>query len=177
MKQTNERLTQFGLSINNYYWGRQQACEVTFYPFKNAQQQFKIFTKTSAILDFHNRKFLTPRLVRKTQMHYYAKFCQNRSKRLGRYGKFFIFQDGGFSPFSNLGNCNGLLALGVPDASPCQISSTSVKWLQRYGDCLIVTTRCYASAVYAVVMCLLCVCLSVCHSLVFIKTAERRSHK
>jgi len=32
------------------------------------------------------------------------------------------------------GNLNGLHHLGIPDAPMCQISSKSVKWLQRYHD-------------------------------------------
>jgi len=33
-----------------------------------------------------------------------------------------------------LENFNGRLVVGVPDASPCQSSSKSVKQLQKYGD-------------------------------------------
>jgi len=39
--------------------------------------------------------------------------------------------------FSNLGNFNGGLAVGVQDASLCQISSKSITWLPRYSDCSI----------------------------------------
>jgi len=36
--------------------------------------------------------------------------------------------------FSKIRNFNGLYAVGGQNASSCQISSKSVKWLQRYGD-------------------------------------------
>jgi len=36
--------------------------------------------------------------------------------------------------FSNSGNFNSWLVAEVPDASPCQILSKSVKWLWRYGN-------------------------------------------
>ena len=70
--------------------------------------QFRIFTKTSATLDFQNHKFLTPILVHKAQMHYHAKFRQNRSNGLGDMTIFWIFQDGGGLPFgfSNLRTFN-----------------------------------------------------------------------
>ena len=37
---------------------------------KSAPQQFRVFTKSTAILDFQNRKFIMPRLTCKANMHY-----------------------------------------------------------------------------------------------------------
>jgi len=45
--------------------------------------------------------------------------------------------------FSNLRTLNGRLTVGVSDASLCQISLKSVKWLQRYG----VIVLCFKMAV------------------------------
>ena len=53
-----------------------------------------------------------------------------------RYRDFCDFPDGGCRhlEFSKIRNFNGLYAVGGQNASSCQISSKSVKWLQRYGD-------------------------------------------
>jgi len=55
---------------------------------------------------------------------------------LRRYRDFCDFQDGGCRhvEFSKIRNFNGLSAVGGQYASSCQISSKSVKRLQRYGD-------------------------------------------
>jgi len=55
---------------------------------------------------------------------------------LQRYPDFSDFPDGGYRyvEFSKIRNFNGLPALGGQYASLCQISSKSVKRLQRYGD-------------------------------------------
>ena len=56
--------------------------------------------------------------------------------RLRRYHDFSIFQDGA-SPLSWMFksvNFNGQRVMEVPDASLCQISSKSVKWLQKYHN-------------------------------------------
>jgi len=59
------------------------------------------------MLDFHTRKFLTSRLVHKAQMHYHAKFRQNRSNGWGdMVSDFLIFLDRSRQRFgfSNLAN-------------------------------------------------------------------------
>jgi len=55
---------------------------------------------------------------------------------LQRYRDFCDFQNGGFRhlEFSKIQNFNGRSAVGFQYASSCQISSKSVKHLQRYGD-------------------------------------------
>jgi len=55
---------------------------------------------------------------------------------LWRYRDFCDFPDGGCRhlEFSKIRNFNGLSAVGAQNASLCQISSKSVKRLQRYGD-------------------------------------------
>jgi len=55
---------------------------------------------------------------------------------LRRYRDFCDFPDGGCRhlEFSKIPNFNGLSAVGGQYASSCQISSKSVKLLQRYGD-------------------------------------------
>jgi len=55
---------------------------------------------------------------------------------LRRYRDFCDFPDGGCRhlEFSKIQNFNGLSAIGGQYASLCQISSKSVKRLQRYGD-------------------------------------------
>jgi len=55
---------------------------------------------------------------------------------VGRYRDFCDFPDGGCRhlEFSKIRNFNGLSAVGGQYASSCQISSKSVKRLQRYGN-------------------------------------------
>jgi len=55
---------------------------------------------------------------------------------LRKYRDFCDFPDGGCRhvEFSKIRNFNGLSAVGGQYASSCQISSKSVKQLQRYGD-------------------------------------------
>jgi len=69
-------------------------------------------------------------------MHYHAKFRQNRSKGWKDMAIFRVFKIAAVHHFgfSNFGNFKGWLAVGVPYASPCQMSSKSVKLLKRYGD-------------------------------------------
>jgi len=57
-------------------------------------------------------------------------------KPLRRYRDFYDFPDGGCRhlEFSKIQNFNGLSAVVDQYASSCQISSTSVKRLQRYDD-------------------------------------------
>jgi len=60
-------------------------------------------------------------------------------KSLRRYRDFCDFPDGGrrHREFSKIRNFNGLSAVGAQCASLCQISSKSVKRLQRYGDLMV----------------------------------------
>jgi len=55
---------------------------------------------------------------------------------LRRYRDFCDFPDGGCRhlEFSEIRNFNGLSAVGHQYPSSCQISSKSIKRLQRYGD-------------------------------------------
>ena len=64
-----------------------------------------------------------------------TKFRKDRSNRCGDIAIFVIFQmAAGHLEFSKIRNFNGLSAVGGQCASSCQISSKSVKRLQRYGD-------------------------------------------
>ena len=69
-------------------------------------------------------------------MHQPTKFRRDRSNRCGDVAIFVIFQDGGSRHlgFSKIRNFNGRSAVGVQCALLYQISSKSVKQLQRYGD-------------------------------------------
>jgi len=69
-------------------------------------------------------------------MHQRTKFRKDRSNRCGDIAFFCDFQDGGSRhlEFSEIQNFNGRSAVGGQCASTCQISSKSVKRLQRYGD-------------------------------------------
>ena len=69
-------------------------------------------------------------------LHQRTKFHKDRSNRYGDIEIFVIFQDGGrrHFGFSKIRNFNGRSAVGGQYASSCQISSKSVKRLQRYGD-------------------------------------------
>ena len=69
-------------------------------------------------------------------MHRHTKYRKDRSQTVGRYRDFCDFPDGGCRhlEFSKIRNFNGISAVGGQYASACQISSKSVKRLQRYGD-------------------------------------------
>ena len=69
-------------------------------------------------------------------LHQRTKIHKDRSKRYGDIEIFVIFQDGGRRHFgvSKIRNFNGRSAVGGQFASSRQISSKSVKRLQRYGD-------------------------------------------
>jgi len=69
-------------------------------------------------------------------LHQPTKFRRDRSNRCGDVAIFVIFQDGGSRHlgFSKIRNFNGRSAVGVQCALLYQISSKSVKQLQRYGD-------------------------------------------
>ena len=92
--------------------------------------------RPSAILDFWNSDFLTVGVVNGAVLHQPTKFRKDRSNRCGDVAIFVIFQDGGrrHLGFSRIRNFNGRSAARVQCALLYQISSKSVKRLQRYGD-------------------------------------------
>jgi len=59
-----------------------------------------------------------------------------------RYRDFCNFPDGGCRhlEFSKIQNFKGRSDVGGQYATSCQISSASVKWLQRYGDLTVLKT-------------------------------------
>jgi len=69
-------------------------------------------------------------------MHQRTKFRKDRSNGCGDIAFFCNFQDSGCRhlEFSKIQNFNGRSAVGGQYASSCQISSKSVKRLQRYGN-------------------------------------------
>ena len=69
-------------------------------------------------------------------MHQFTKFRKDRSNRYGDIAIFVIFQDGGrrHFGFAKIRDFNGRSAVRGQYASLYQISSKSVKRLQRYGD-------------------------------------------
>ena len=69
-------------------------------------------------------------------LHQDTKFYKGRSNRYGDIVIFVIFQDGGRRnlEFLKIRNFNDLSAVQGQCASSCQISSKSVKLLQRYSD-------------------------------------------
>ena len=87
-------------------------------------------------LGFLKSNFLTAEAVNRTILHQRTKFRKDRSNRCGDVAIFVIFQDGGrrHLGFSKIRNFNGRSAVRVQYASLYQISSKSVKRLQRYGD-------------------------------------------
>jgi len=92
--------------------------------------------RPSAILDFWNSNFVTVVAANGPSLHQRTKFRKDRSNRCGDVAIFVIFQDGGrrHLGFSKIWNFNGRSAVRVKYASLYQISSNSVKRLQRYGD-------------------------------------------
>jgi len=80
--------------------------------------------------------FLTVVAVKRPILHQHTKFSKDRSNRCGDIAIFVIYQEGGRRRlgFSKIQNFNGRPAVGGPYASLCQISSKSVKRLQRYGN-------------------------------------------
>jgi len=68
-------------------------------------------------------------------LHQRTKFRKDRSNRCGDIAIFCDFQDGGCRhlEFSKIQNFSGGSAVGGQFASSCQISSKSVKRLQKYG--------------------------------------------
>ena len=80
--------------------------------------------------------FLIVGAVKGHILHQRTKFYKDRSNRWGDIAIFVIFQDGGrrHLGFSKIGNFNGRSAVGGQCASSGQISSKSVKRLQRCGN-------------------------------------------
>ena len=90
-------------------------------------------------LGFLKFNFLTIGAVKRPILHKvinFIKIGQTLLKPLRRYRDFCDFQDVGYCHvgFSKIRNFNGRYAVRGPRASSCQISSKSVKRLQRYGD-------------------------------------------
>ena len=81
-------------------------------------------------------------------LHQRTKFRKDRSKPLRRYRDFCDFQDSGHRHlgFSKIRNFNDQTDIGGQCASSCQISSKSVKRLQRYSD-LTVSSKWRPSAI------------------------------
>ena len=90
----------------------------------------------SAILDLWNSNFFNGQAVKGPILHQLSKFRIDWSNRCGDIAIFVIFQDSGrrHLGFSKIRNFNGTSAVQVQYASLYQISSKSVKRLQRYGD-------------------------------------------
>ena len=90
-------------------------------------------------LGFLKFNFLTIGAVKRPILHKvinFIKIGQTLLRPLWRYRDFCDFQDVGYCHvgFSKIRNFNGRYAVRGPRASSCQISSKSVKRLQRYGD-------------------------------------------
>ena len=87
-------------------------------------------------LGFVKFEFFNGRAVKGPILHQLSKFRKDRSNRCRDVAIFVIFQDGGrrHLGFSKIRNFNGTSAVRVQYASLYQISSKSVKRLQRYGD-------------------------------------------
>jgi len=90
-------------------------------------------------IGFVKFKFLTVGAVQRPILHQHTKFRKDWSKRCGDIAIFCDFQDGGrrHLGFSKIPNFNGLPAVRGQFASPCQISSKSVKRLPIYGNLTI----------------------------------------
>jgi len=103
-------------------------------------QRYGDFTviKMAAIqhLGFVKFEFLTVGAVNGATLHQHTKFHKDRSNRCEDIAIFVIFQDGGCHHlgFSKIRNFNDRSAVRVQYGSLYQISSKSVKQLQRYGD-------------------------------------------
>jgi len=87
-------------------------------------------------LGFMKFEFFNGRAVKGPILYQLSKFRKDRSNRCGDIAIFVIFQHSGrrHLGFSNIQNFNGTSAVRVQYASLYQISSKSVKRLQRYGD-------------------------------------------
>ena len=114
-------------------------CQISSKPVTRLQRygDFTVF-KMAAVrhLGFLIIEFLTVGAVSGAILHQCTKFRKDWSNRCGDVAIFVIFQDGGRRHlcFSKIGNFNGRSAVRVQYASLYQISSKSVKRLQRYGD-------------------------------------------
>ena len=87
-------------------------------------------------LGFLKFKFFNGQRVKRPILHHRTKLCKDQSKRWGRYCIFCDFQGGGRRQlrFSKIRNFNGRSIVRGQYASSCQVSSKSVKRLQRCGD-------------------------------------------
>ena len=87
-------------------------------------------------LGFVKSIFLPVGAVKRPILHQRTKFRKDRSNRCGDIAFFVIFKMAAAAilNFKKIGNFNGLSTVAGQYASSCQISSKSVKRLQRYGD-------------------------------------------
>jgi len=87
-------------------------------------------------LDFGNSNILTIWEVKRLILHNRAKFREDLSIRCCDIAIFVVFQDGGrrHLGFLKIQNFNDMSPVRGKSASPCQISSKSVKRLLRYDD-------------------------------------------
>ena len=85
-------------------------------------------------------EFFNGRAVKGPILRQLSKLRVDRSNRCGDIAIFVIFQDSGrrHLGFSKIRNFNGISAVRVQNSSLYQISSKSVKWLQRYGDLTVI---------------------------------------
>ena len=83
-----------------------------------------------------NSNFLTARAVKRLNLHQHTKFHRDQSRCCGDIAIFCDLQEDGrrHLGYLKIWNFNGRSDVGGPCASLCQISSKSVKRLQRYGD-------------------------------------------
>jgi len=87
-------------------------------------------------LGFVKFEFFNGRAVKGPILHQLSKFRIDRSNRCGDIAIFVISQDSGrcHLGFLKIRNFNGTSSVWVQYASLYQISSKSIKRLQRYGD-------------------------------------------
>jgi len=115
------------------------SCQISSKSVKRLQRygDFTVFKMAAtAILILRNSTFLTVGVVKGPILHQRTKFRKDRSNRCGDIALLVIFQDGGrrHPGFSKIRNFNGRSAVRGQYASLYQISSKSVKQLQRYGN-------------------------------------------
>jgi len=95
------------------------------------------------------RIFLMVGAVKGHTLHQRTEFYRDRSNRYGDIAIFVIFKDGGrrHFGFSKIRNFNGRSAVRGQCASLYQISSKSVKQLQRYSDLTVFFSKWRPSAI------------------------------
>ena len=90
----------------------------------------------AAILDFQKYKFLMAGTFGRANLRYSVNFCQDRSIRCWDMANFRYFKMAAVRHvrFFKIAILNIVPHKECQCASPCQISSKSVEWLQRYCD-------------------------------------------